>query len=119
MNFDEVVREVVDRVPGGMAALLMGTDGIPLASYVHGESEVEPEVIGVEYANLLSEVRKAADVLDSGTLQDVSIAADRFAVLVRPVTADYFLALAINSQGNIGKGRFVLRVYAAKLQPEL
>jgi len=39
--------------------------------------------------------------------------------LIRVLTSDYFVAVALAPTGNIGKGRYMLRVAAPKLIEEL
>jgi len=119
MIFNEAVEKAVENTPGAIGALLMGLDGISLASYLRPEAELELEVVGVEYASLLSEVRKASDILESGDVKEVTVITDRFVVIVRSINRDYFMALALGPEGNIGKGRFVMRVQAPKILKEL
>ena len=119
MIFNELVEKAVQNTPGALAALLMGLDGISLANYMKPDANVEMEVIGVEYATLLGEIRKACDILESGDVREFTVMTDKFVVIVRSVSSDYFLALALGPDGNIGKGRFVLRVQAPKVQKEL
>ena len=45
--------------------------------------------------------------------------ADLRTVLIRALTKEYFLALAIRPDGNFGKGRFLLRTVGPKMQAEL
>jgi hypothetical protein len=40
-------------------------------------------------------------------------------VVIRLLSHDYFLALALAPEGNYGKGRYLMRVVAPKLQQEL
>jgi hypothetical protein len=40
-------------------------------------------------------------------------------MLIRVVSPEYFVALAIRPDGNFGKGRYLLRLVAPKLQAEI
>jgi hypothetical protein len=40
-------------------------------------------------------------------------------MLIRVVSSEYFVALAIRPDGNFGKGRYLLRLVAPKLQAEI
>jgi len=119
MIFDEVVKKAVDETPGAVAALIMGTDGISLAYHIKPDAGIEMEVVGVEYASLLGEVRKVSSILESGEVREVTVSTDKYIVIVRNITPEYFLALAIEPTGNIGKGRFVLRVQSPEVRKEL
>jgi len=119
MIFNEMVQKAVEQTPGAVAGLLMGTDGISLAFYTKPDAQIEMEVVGVEYASLLSEVRKVSEILESGVVREVTVTTDKYAVIIRSVTAEYFLALALAPQGNIGKGRFLLRIQSPEVRKEL
>jgi len=119
MQFDEVVQKAVEGTQGAVAGLLMGTDGISLAHYVKPDAGLEMEVVGVEYASLLGEVRKVSEILESGEVREVTVSTDKYVVIVRAITPEYFLALALSPNGNIGKGRFLLRVQSPEIRKEL
>jgi predicted regulator of Ras-like GTPase activity (Roadblock/LC7/MglB family) len=119
MFFDEMVQKAVEETQGAVAALIMGSDGITLAHYVKPEAELEMEVLGVEYASILGEVRKVSGILESGEVREVTVSTDKYVVIVRAVTQEYFLALALEPSGNIGKGRFLLRVQTPSIRKEL
>jgi len=119
MIFNEVVEKAVLETPGAVAALIMGSDGISLANYTSEEAQLEMEVVGVEYASLLSEVKRVSEILESGDVQEVTVSTDNYIVVIRNINAEYFLALAIKPGGNIGKGRFMLRVTSPEIRKEL
>ena len=123
--FHESLQRIVDNVEGGLAGILMGFDGIAVDSYnrpaepAAADAPIDIDTVGMEFSFILGQVRKAAEALDVGNVQEVAIRADRLSVLIRVLNADYFLALAIREGGNYGKGRYLLRVVAPKLQAEL
>lgn len=119
MIFNEAVQKAVENTPGALAALLMGLDGITLSNYVKPGADIEMEVVGVEYATLLTEVRKACDILEAGEARELTITSDKYVVIMRSVSKEYFMALALTPEGNVGKGRFILRVQVPKVQKEL
>ena len=119
MIFNDVIRKAVEETPGAVAGLIMGSDGISLAYHTRPDAEIEMEVVGIEYAGLLSEVRKVSEILESGEVQEVTVSTDRYVVIMRNVTPEYFLALALVPQGNIGKGRFMLRIQGPEVRKEL
>ena len=69
--FKDILKDAVHRTEGGMAALVMGFDGIAVDSYVREDSTlgVEVETVGMEYSVILKEIRKAAQLLDAGTVR--------------------------------------------------
>ena len=49
----------------------------------------------------------------------LSINAERLTALIRAVSPDYFLALAVRPDANFGKARYLLRVAAPKVLAQL
>lgn len=117
--FRDVLRDVVDRTEGGLAGLLMGFDGIPVDQYVKGEDALDVETVGMEYSVILKDIRRAAEMLEAGVAQEVSIQADRLTTIIRLLNDEYFVALTMVPGGNFGKGRFLLRTSASKLLSNL
>ena len=122
--FQESLQRIVDSVEGGLAGILMGFDGILVESYNRppsppGTPPLEMNVVGMEFSVILSQVRRAAEALEIGKVQELAIRAEGLTVLIRVLNQDYFLALAIRENGNFGKGRYLLRMVAPKLQAEL
>lgn len=119
MSFREILQTSVDAVDGGLASVVMGFDGIPVEEYVRDGSQVDVQTLGVEYSSALTEVRRTADSLKSGIVQEVSVVTDGALVLLRPVNPEYFVALVMKANGNFGKGRYVLRRAARAIADEM
>lgn len=119
--FEDVLKDAVHRTEGGIAALVMGFDGIPVESYLREDAKVplEVETIGMEYSVILKEIRKAAQLLDAGVAREVSIQAEKLTTVIRMLNDDYFVAMALEPTGNHGKARWLLRTNASRLASEL
>ena len=117
--FKQVLREVVERTEGGIAGLVMGYDGIPVENYVKGDSGFDIETIGMELSVILTQITKAAEMLESGATREVAIQAERMTTVIRFLNDQYFVALALAPGGNFGKGRFLLRTLTPKLLDDL
>ena len=117
--FKEVLREVVERTEGGIASLLMGSDGIPVENYVKSGVKVDVESVGMEYSVILTQIIKAARMLDAGEAREVSIQAEKLTTVIRLLNKEYFVALTMAPGGNFGKARFLLRTLTPKLLDDL
>jgi predicted regulator of Ras-like GTPase activity (Roadblock/LC7/MglB family) len=117
--FQENLKRIVHDTEGGMAGLLMGFDGIAVDTYSSPDSGVDITTVGMEFSFILTQVRKAAEILEVGAVQEIAIRAEKLTILIRVVSPEYFVALAIRPDGNFGKGRYLMRVVAPKLQAEL
>jgi predicted regulator of Ras-like GTPase activity (Roadblock/LC7/MglB family) len=117
--FKEVLREIVDRTEGAIAGLLMDSSGIAVDSYAKDGAPFDISAIGVEFGILLGSIKKAAENVEAGATNEVAISTDKMITIIRVLTGDYYLALAIAPEGNFGKGRYLMRTAAPKLQAEL
>jgi len=117
--FKEPLQKIVDNVEGGIAGLVMGFDGIPVESYTREGHKMDITTVGMEFSFILTQVRKAAEILEMGHVREVSIKAEKLTIAIRVLNNEYFLALAMSPEGNFGKGRYLMRVVAPKLQEEL
>ncbi len=119
--FREVLQDVVERTEGGVAGLLMGFDGIPVDAYVRdsGGLPVDVETVGMEYSVILKDIRKAAELLEAGLANEISIQAEKLTTVIRVLNDEYFVAVTLRPDGNYGKARFLLRTAGSKLLSEL
>ena len=115
--FKEALQKVVDGVDGGLAALLMGYDGIAVDQFTANGFDIE--TLGMEFSVVLNDVRKAVLALDAGQTDEVALRAEKVTVVVRMLNDEYFMALALKPEGNLGKGRYMLRLAAPALLKEL
>ena len=97
----------------------MGSDGIPIAQVsAEGsgpDAEDDVAVMGIEFGRVLEEARKAADAISGGPLEELSVRIATGWVIVRSVDSETHLVLAVSPNGNVGKGRFLMRRQLAAL----
>ena len=113
--FKDVLQAVVEQTEGGMAALLMGFDGISVDQYKRPDVDFNVENVGMEYSVILTQVARAAELLDAGHAREVSVQAENMITLMRLLNDEYFVAVALRPNGNLGKARFLLRTQVDKL----
>ena len=106
--FSEILQRIVEETGGGVGAVLMGYDGIAIDQFFAPDEELDLQMVVVEYSNVLKEIRKTADILSLGDMEEISIRTDRFIIVIRVLNDDYFVALVIKRDGNFGKGRYLL-----------
>jgi predicted regulator of Ras-like GTPase activity (Roadblock/LC7/MglB family) len=128
MNFEPVLRRMIDGVSGAIGIALMGSDGIPVvevraqgaASGVSdAEGEGEAGAAGVEFGRVLEEIRKGADALGAGRLEEVMIGLAGHWLLFRTVDEELFLVAVLEPRANLGKARFLMRRHLLALQEQL
>jgi predicted regulator of Ras-like GTPase activity (Roadblock/LC7/MglB family) len=113
--FKEILQDLVERTDGGVAGLLMASDGIAIDQYSKGDSPFDIESVGMEYSVVLKGIQRAAEMLDTGATNEVSVQTERLTTVVRMLSEEYFVALTVEPGGNVGKARYLLRTSAPKL----
>lgn len=109
MSIKGVLKELVEGVDGGLGAIVIGYDGIPIDEFIVDDAPLDLQLLAVEYATVLKEVKKAVDVLNSGMMEEISINTSVSRVIIRVIDEDLFVVFAISADGNYGKGRYLLR----------
>ncbi len=117
--FRDSLRRMVEQTHGAVAGLLMGFDGIAVETFTPDSGKFDIQTVGMEFSFILMQVRKAVDTLEGGNVEEVTIRTDKVTLLIRVLSKDYFVALAVAPTGNSAKGRYLLRVTAPKIQAEL
>ena len=117
--FQDALREIVDKTEGGVAGLIMDSEGIAVDTYARDGAPFDITTIGIEFGVVLGSIKRAAESLEAGKAQEVAIGTDKLITLIRTLGDSYFLAVAIKPDGNFGKGRFLMRTAAPKLLAEL
>jgi predicted regulator of Ras-like GTPase activity (Roadblock/LC7/MglB family) len=117
--FQDALREIVDKTEGGVAGLIMDSEGIAVESYARDDAPFDITTVGIEFGVVLGSIKRAAESLEAGKAHEVAIGTDKMITLIRTLGDTYFLAFAMRPDGNLGKGRFLMRTVAPKLLAEL
>jgi predicted regulator of Ras-like GTPase activity (Roadblock/LC7/MglB family) len=117
--FAEILRKLVDNVDGGIAAVIMGLDGIPVDSYVRQSDRVDVTTVGMEFSFILTQIKKAGESLQVGGLEELVVKAQRLLLICRMVSPQYFVAVALAPEGNFGKARYLARLAQPALVAQL
>ena len=120
MSFLPHLESVVSQVDGAVACSVMGFDGIAVETHQASDAaDLELQTAWVEFANVLTQLKSAAENLKTGAVQEVTITSDKLMTLMRLISPEYFLVLALKPEGNLGKGRYALRLTVPKVKAEL
>jgi predicted regulator of Ras-like GTPase activity (Roadblock/LC7/MglB family) len=117
--FAETLKKVVDNVEGGLGAIIMGLDGIPVDTYQRNPERVDITTVAMEFSFILGQAVKASDTLKLGPLDEFSLRADRLVLVTRMLTQQYFIAVAMAPEGNFGKCRYLMRLAVPGLTAQL
>ena len=116
----DALNKIVEKTPGAAGAILMGFDGIAvMQTLAPGCEDVDIESAAMEFSFRFVELRRAAQSLDMGELTDITIKAERLAIVCRVLSEEYFVAIVLTDPTHLGKGRWMLRSTSSELVAEL
>jgi predicted regulator of Ras-like GTPase activity (Roadblock/LC7/MglB family) len=122
MTFAEILSRIVDGTPGALAGAIMGRDGIPVEEYERVRGRVDLTAVAVEFERVLDQASKVAGALfgrDQGGLEEVVLATRSQQLLFYYIDDEYFLVIALERTGSLGKARYLIRSVLQSLQEEL
>ena len=124
MSFEALLREIVEGCGGGIGAALMGNDGIPIQQVTASQAVSSPlaediATAGTEFGRILEEIRKASDAVAGGAVVETIIQLSRVMLIFRTVDEETFLVVALATDGNLGKARYLIRRQLLALRQEL
>ena len=117
--FKEALERAVNGTDGGIAGLLMDFEGIPLETYQRDGAGLDIEVVGAEVSVVVKAIQLATEMRDAGATSEVAFRSEKMVTLIRVINQGYFVAMTMSPDGNLGKGRYLLRVMAPALAEEL
>jgi predicted regulator of Ras-like GTPase activity (Roadblock/LC7/MglB family) len=115
MNFEKILKEAVDRVDGAFSAMILGIDGMPVETHTV-EKILNLESLSAESSQMIRGINSAAESLGLGDAREFSIISDLCGIIMRRINQEYYMAILIKPEGNVGKGRFVLKNMVAKVK---
>ena len=117
--FKEMLETIIERTEGSLGALIMGTDGIAVEK-VLGEAgkDANLDIAAAEFTSLVRGAQRAGTDLGLGNLRELVVSLDGSVILMRLLSRDYFVVLALTTEGNLGRGRFELRKAELQLAKE-
>jgi predicted regulator of Ras-like GTPase activity (Roadblock/LC7/MglB family) len=119
MGFIDTLTNITDRIEGCAAVVILGIDGIPIERQVRDiDPALDIDLIATEFTTLVRRSMRTASDTGLGDLREMVFATDLMTFVLRPITSEYFLLLALNPGGNVGRARFELRKAQLAMETE-
>lgn len=118
MSLSDSLRWVLGEMEESQGIGIVGMDGV-LVDEQKKVAEIDLQMLGAEFSGLLKSAEKITESAAAGAVTELIAGAERSLVILHRVSAEYFLILVIRPDGNLGKGRFLLRRAGALLKKEL
>lgn len=108
--FTENLLEIQRKTEGCFGVLIMGMDGIAVEEVWQQRGlDANLDVAVAEFTALVRNARRTSDDMGLGGLRELVVFTDAANFVMRMVSQEYFIVLAINPEGNLGRGRYELR----------
>jgi predicted regulator of Ras-like GTPase activity (Roadblock/LC7/MglB family) len=118
VSFGDNLRKISGNLEDALGVALVGMDGIVVEEH-RRDGLLDLHALGAEFSTVLKQVGEITDNLHLGQSQELCVLGDKGLILIKKINRDYFLLLVIDSEGNFGKGRYLLRREVAQLEREL
>lgn len=116
--FDLELSTVLSFLDGAKAILIMGYDGIVVESVSKDPNEHFQDLT-VELGQVVKNIGELSKASDTGNLNEMILHFDRAKILLRSIHPEYFLALLLSKDENIGKSQFAIQRILPDLQKNL
>ncbi len=117
--FKEPLAAILANTEDSLGVMIMGMDGISVETLLSAEGESSNlDIAAAELSSLVRHTQRAGRNVDLGALQEMTFRFARVKFLVRMVGEEYFIILALNGEGNIGRGHYELRKAEMRLARE-
>jgi predicted regulator of Ras-like GTPase activity (Roadblock/LC7/MglB family) len=117
--FKEALHTIIANTDGSLGALLMGADGLSVEKFFTDEGHAANlDVAAAEFTSLVRTAMKSGNDLALGELCEMVVSLDKVTFLMRLFNRDYFVALAMKPDGNLGRARYELRKAELQLASE-
>jgi predicted regulator of Ras-like GTPase activity (Roadblock/LC7/MglB family) len=117
--FKEALKTIVEKTDGGLGALIMGVDGLSVEKFFTDEGEAgNLDVAAAEFTSLVRNAMRSGSDLNLGELRELVVSLGNVTFAMRLFNNDYFVVLALNPDGNLGRGRYELRKAELMLSKE-
>ena len=112
MALESLLNKIASEMEGLKGIALAGMDGLVVAEIqaeIQDGSDVDLTSMVAEHTPILRQAIRALNSRDAGRAEEICFYTDRDTLLFRMIANDYFILMVLGSEGNPGKGRYLLR----------
>ena len=96
MRLQQILEELVEKIPGAKAAVLADWEGEAVVAYTSGEdTDYEIKFVGAHHGILLDRAREMIERLALGQARQLVFSHEKFNVITAPVNSDYYLVVTV------------------------
>lgn len=117
MELNSAIKEILQRETSVVAAIILDKDGIVVTDDSRTGTKNGQE-LAIEYASVMRQILKVTDYLNIGELEEVLVSTEKSVIVIRLINRDYYLVLITNTDGNIGKAKYLAKLTSERLEKE-
>jgi predicted regulator of Ras-like GTPase activity (Roadblock/LC7/MglB family) len=117
VKMSDILKEMSGEITGYLASVVVGMDGIDLATHSHTKG-LDLDMVGAQMTMLFKLVEGSVEKLGSGEIEDNLTTTDNAYLLMHflPGSKQYYLGVAVDRKtGNLGNLRLISKMYAEHL----
>lgn len=119
MSFQEILDNLIERVPESIAATFNDKDGDPISSRTIEVPNDALQLLGA-YRNVVKRhLQQAVEDFDKGEVEQVAFCTDQHWILMMGAQEHCSLVLVMRRDGVLGRARFQMQQALAQLNAEL
>lgn len=108
--FKKTLEEIIERTEGSLGALIMGIDGIAVEQVMpRAGQEANLDIAAAELTSLIKSTQVSGRNTGLGEVGEIVVSFAQANIIMRLLSNEYFLLLALSPDSNLGRGRFELR----------
>jgi predicted regulator of Ras-like GTPase activity (Roadblock/LC7/MglB family) len=116
--FGDILQTIVERVPGAIGAVFSDWEGEPVDQFAH-IPPLDIQLVGAHWGVVWSQASARLAGRGLGAVEELVIEGERAVVLVRAVTRQYFVVLAVKRDAHLATARRELERGAQTLLGEM
>jgi predicted regulator of Ras-like GTPase activity (Roadblock/LC7/MglB family) len=116
--FAEILRAIVERVPGALGAIFADWEGEMVDQFAH-IPPLDIQLVGAHWGVVLNQATRSSQTAGFGAVRELLIEGERGTVLVHSVTESYYVVLTAKSGVHLATARRELERGAETLRGEM
>jgi predicted regulator of Ras-like GTPase activity (Roadblock/LC7/MglB family) len=117
-SFGEILKTMVDRVPGAIGAVFADWEGEPVDQFAHIEP-IDIQLVGAHWGVVWSSCQAGLARLGAGGVDELWVEGQNALVFVQRVTPQYYVVLATKRSAHLQTARRALHACADTLLKEM
>lgn len=102
-TFTDILQRMVESVPGATGAIFADWEGESVGEFARDLPQLEIQIVGAQWGVVWAELQRSFERARLGRAHELIIDGEKGSVLVRQVTAEYYVVLAVGKDAHLAK----------------